>query len=280
MLRPAKKLGRQAALQMLTKNNISPFLHGTFLTLCNYNQLNIYFKRYILINKIKKMRHFKLLLAVLFLYMLLTFNSCGDKTDEELKTQEETSSDKDKELKDREEFLRLKEEELRAREEALNLKDSLGVDTTKEQKDSAKVKEEEKKKEKNVTEKEKELNKRLDNPKTAVTDYLEYIKRGVNESGSFDKNMKNASELWLSPSFQRFKSNYKNTTKFIVLSEPKVVSQKGDNAKVKVKVKKVDAVTKDGSQKETSSEMTVTYNLVADKNGKWKIKNNVVVKDK
>ena len=94
------------------------------------------------------MRHFKLLLAVLFLFPLLTFNSCGDKTEDELKTQEETSSDKEKELKDREEFLRLKEEELRAREEALNLKDSLGVDTTQEQKDSAKVKEEEKKKEK------------------------------------------------------------------------------------------------------------------------------------
>jgi len=241
----------------------------------------MYFKRFILINKFnKKMRILKLTPFLFLLFIVLNFNSCGDKTEDELKTQDETSSDKEKELKDKEEFLRLKEEELNAREEALNLRDSLGVDTTKELTDSAKVKEEEKKKEKKVTEKEKELNKRLDNPKTAITDYLEYIKRGVNESGSFDKNMKNASEVWLSPSFQRFKSNYKNTTKFIVLSEPKVVSQKGNNAKVKVKVKKVDAVTKDGSKKETSSKITVTYNLVADKNGKWKIKNNVVVKDK
>lgn len=227
------------------------------------------------------MKYYRLLLAVLFLFPLLSINSCGDKGDEEdFDKPEEYSSDKEKELRDKEEFLRIKEEELRAWEERLKAMDSTLVDTTAEKKDTLKVKEEETRKDKKLTEKEKELNKRLDNPKTAISDYLEYIKRGVNESGSFDKNMKDASEVWQSPSFNRFKTNYKNTKQFIVMSEPKVVSQKGSNAKVKVKVKKVDVVDKDGSKQEVSSEMTVTYNLVADKNGKWKIKNNIVVKDK
>jgi hypothetical protein len=227
------------------------------------------------------MKLFKLLLAVLFLFPLLIINSCGDKSDEEdFNEPEEFSSDKEKELRDKEEFLKIKEEELRAWEERLKGMDSLKVDTTAEKKDTSKVKKQETQKDKNLTEKEKELNKRLDNPKTAINDYLEYIKRGVNKSGSFDKNMKDASEVWLSPSFNRFKVNYKNTKQFIILSEPKVVSQKGSNATVKVKVKKVDIIEKDGKQQEVSSEMTVSYNLVADKNGKWKIKNNIVIKNK
>jgi hypothetical protein len=227
------------------------------------------------------MRILKLTPLFFLLFIVLNLNSCGDTGDEEgFDKPEEYSSDKEKELKDKEEFLRLKEEELKAREEALNLRDSLGVDTTKEKKDSAEVKEQEKKQDKKLTEKEKELNKRLDNPKTAITDYLEYIKRGVNKSGSFNNNMKKASEIWQSPSLQRFKKNYKNTKEFIVMSDPTVVSKKGNTATVKVKVKKVDSYKKDGKSQETTSEMTVSYNLVADKNGKWKIKNNIVVKDK
>ena len=47
-----------------------------------------------------------------------------------------------------------------------------------------------------MEEKEKELNKRLDNPKVAVNDYLEYIQRGIADSKTFDANMKKASEVW------------------------------------------------------------------------------------
>ena len=128
-------------------------------------------------------------------------------------------------------------------------------------------------KEKKMEEKEKELNKRLDNPKIAVADYLEYIQRGVNDSKTFDSNMKKASEVWENRTSDSFKKNYKSTKKFVITEEPKVISQKGNSAVVKVKVKQT-MVGSDGKEIEKNSE--ITYNLNADKNGKWKIKSNVV----
>lgn len=223
-------------------------------------------------------------LSVLFISACV-FISCGKKDEENSFTQQnEISSDKERELKEKEEFLRLKEEELRnqnnqqqtqtpnldsinnlARQDSISkqrVKDSIKTV-------SAPPKKEEKKE---LVKKEKDLNRRLDNPKTAIDDYLEYIKRGVGEEGNFDKNMSSASELWSGRSKNTFKSAYKNTKEFIIVSEPEVVSQKGDNATVKVKLKQVDKV----NGKDKSTEMTVTYNLVADSKGKWKIKGNKV----
>ena len=149
------------------------------------------------------------------------------------------------------------------------IKDTTRVTKDKDKdKDTSKVKT---KKEKN-TEKEKELNKKFDNPKTAVGDYLEYIKRGITDNKTYDVNMKKASEVWENRNADSFKKGYKNTKKFVVTQEPEVVSQKGNNASVKVKVKQTQTV----GGKEEEKEITVTYNLVADANGKRKIKNNVV----
>ena len=53
----------------------------------------------------------------------------------------------------------------------------------------------------------------------------------------------------------------------------KLLNQKGGNATVKVKVKQ-STIGADG--KETEKESVITYNLVADKNGKWRIKSNIV----
>lgn len=188
---------------------------------------------------------------------------------------QETSSDKEKELKEKEEFLRLKEEELKKLgiPDSTQIKDSITAvkDSLKIKKES-KVKEEQKKK---FTEKEKELNKKFGDPKTAVRDYLEFIKRGVTDGGSFDGNMKKATEVWDGASLDRFKANYKNTKKFVLMTDPELVSQKGSTAVVRVKVKKTDKV----KDKEVESDMTVTYNLVADSNGKWKIKSNTVKKN-
>lgn len=192
---------------------------------------------------------------------------------------QETSSDKEKELKEKEEFLKLKEEELKKQgiqdttTKKLSKKDSIAAIT----KDTVKTKKEVKKEEqkKKFTEKEKELNKKFSDPKAAVKDYLEFIKRGVSESGSFDGNMKKANEVWDNNSLDKFKANYKNTKKFVVLTEPEIVSQKGSTAVVKVKVKKTDKV----KSKEVESDLTVSYTLVADANGKWKIKSNTVKKN-
>jgi predicted DNA-binding protein YlxM (UPF0122 family) len=217
------------------------------------------------------------------------FISCGKKDeDTSFAPPNEISSDKERELKEKEEFLRLKEEELRNQ----NQQQTQTPDTTvnnnnnnelarqdsilkQRVKDSIKTVSQnipQKKEKKELVKKEKDLNKRLDNPKAAIDDYLEYIKRGVGEEGNFDKNMGAASELWTGRSKNTFKSAYKNTKEFIVVSEPEVVSQKGDNATVKVRIKQVEKV----NGKDKSSEMTVTYNLVADSKGKWKIKGNKV----
>jgi hypothetical protein len=113
----------------------------------------------------------------------------------------------------------------------------------------------------------------LDNPKVAINDYLEFIKRGIGDDKTFDANMTKASQVWESRSPDAFKKSYKSTKKFIVTEEPTVVSQKDGTASVKVKVKQT-FTGKDG--KEEEKESTVVYNLSADKNGKWKIKSNLV----
>lgn len=229
----------------------------------------------------KKMKTYKFIIPFVFLLSFAFLYSCNKEDDQnqQIAPQKEISSDKEKELKDKEEFLRIKEQQLREWEESLNKKDSTGKfkDKKIESKDSVKVakdttKTKTKKDDKKISEKEKELNKRLDNPVTAVNDYLEYIKRGISDNKTYDANMKKASETWESRSADSFKKSYKSTKKFIVTQEPQVVSKKDGTANVKVKVKQTQTV----NGKEEEKEITVTYNLVADKNGKWKIKSNVV----
>lgn len=230
-----------------------------------------------------------LIAGVILVLLVLSISSCDKKEDQQaLLQQQEQFANKDKELKDKEDFLKIKEEQLRQWEDRLKQIDSTLVssgslsgttlqDTSKTvtiptSKDSAKVKEKSSK-QKKMEEKEKELNKRLDNPKVAINDYLEYIKRGVDDSKTFDANMKKASEVWDNRSTDSFKKNYKSTKKFVITEEPKVVSQKGGSAVVKVKVKQT-MVGADGKEVERASE--ISYTLRADKNGKWKIKTNVV----
>lgn len=187
--------------------------------------------------------------------------------------QQENSADLEKQKKEKEEFDRLKQEELNKspdKSDSLTSKKEIASDTSK-----PKTKEVKKETKKKYVEKEKELNAKFGNPKTAIKDYLEFIKRGTSGDGSFDKNMKNANEVWTSSSTDKFKSNYKNTKKFVVVTEPELVSQSGNNATVKVKIKKVDKV----KNKDVESDLTVTYNLVADKEGKWRIKSNTVKKN-
>lgn len=222
----------------------------------------------------------KLLFTAIF-FTLLIIAGCNKKEEQPqtfIPPPQETSSDKERELKEKEEFLKLKEEELKKQ----GLQDTVKSDIKKDSiaaiiKDTSKTKTQIKKEEqkKKFTEKEKELNKKFSDPKAAVKDYLEYIKRGVSEDGSFDGNMKKANEVWDGNSLTKFKANYKNTKKFIMLTDPELVSQKGSTAVVKVKVKKTDKV----NSKDVESDLTVTYNLVADANGKWKIKSNTVKKN-
>ncbi len=198
--------------------------------------------------------------------------SCGKKEEPQtfVPPGQDSTIDKENERKAREEFERLKNEQSGITDSsALNNDSSLTSDTL--QSDSSKVQKTDKKK---FVQKEKELNKRLDNPKTAITDYIELLKRGTTEGGNFDLNMKKASQQWVNASESRFKNNYKNTKKIVVLEEPVIVSQKGNEATVEVKIKKTDNV----SNKVEETEMTVKYNLIADSKGKWKIKDNIVVK--
>lgn len=221
----------------------------------------------------------KLLFTAIF-FSLLIIAGCNKKEEQPqtfIPPPQETSSDKEKELKEKEEFLKLKEEELKKQGLQDTVKKEVKKDSISVTKDTTKTKKEIKKEEekKKFSEKEKELNKKFSDPKAAVKDYLEYIKRGVSEEGSFDGNMKKANEVWDGNSLSKFKANYKNTKKFIMLTDPELVSQKGSTAVVKVKVKKTDKV----NSKDVESDLTVTYNLVADANGKWKIKSNTVKKN-
>jgi hypothetical protein len=224
-----------------------------------------------------------LIAGVVLVLLVLSISSCNKKDEQQnVVPQKEQFSDKEKELKDKEDFLKIKEEQLKQWEARLKGIDSTLIasgkdtgtlkDTVKTGKDSAKIKEKAIK-EKKMEEKEKELNKRLDNPKVAVNDYLEYIQRGISDSKTFDANMKKASETWENRPADSFKKNYKNVKKFTVTEEPKIVSQKGGTASVNVKIKQ-STVGSDG--KEVEKESVVTYNLVADKTGKWRIKSNIV----
>ncbi|HMS35456.1 MAG TPA: hypothetical protein PKC91_15350 [Ignavibacteria bacterium] len=205
---------------------------------------------------------------IIFISFLILLQSCGKK--EEPQTfipPNQENVDKEKERKEREEFERLKNLQ--------NGTDSLSAenDTLKTGIDSSSAANQKTEK-KSLVEKEKELNKRLDNPKNTITDYLELLKRGTGEGGNFEKNMTKASQQWTSSDVNRFKANYKNTKKIIILEEPKVISQKGNEATVEVRIKKIDNI----NSKEQELEMTVKYNLVADSKGKWKIKDNTVIK--
>jgi|WetSurMetagenome_2_1015567.scaffolds.fasta_scaffold34214_2 hypothetical protein len=217
----------------------------------------------------------------IFIFIITLFYSCQKKDEQssQINPPQELSSDKEKELKDREEFLNLKEQKLKEWEDKLSKQDSTGVlkdnkdlkkDTVSTVKDTSKVKVKTKKEK--LEEKEKELNKRLGNPKSTIHDYLEYIQRGISDTKNFDGNMQKASELWESRNAESFKKNYKGVSKFVIENEPETISQKGNTASVKVKVKQT--TSKNGKNDE--KEVIVTYNLVADKNGNWKIKNNIV----
>jgi hypothetical protein len=149
---------------------------------------------------------------------------------------------------------------------------------TAQQKDSLKKIEAQKKK---ITKKEiqKEITKRFENPTATVKDYYEYIQRGINESGNFDSNMKKAQKYFPSRSVDKLKSNYRNTKQFSVIEEPKLVTQKDSDATVVAKVKQTQIVKQDGTEKEVTKTLTVTYNLKANKNGEWVIVNNTVKND-
>ncbi|MCU0372644.1 MAG: hypothetical protein MUE56_05315 [Ignavibacteria bacterium] len=221
--------------------------------------------------------------AVILISFMFLISSCDKKEEQsDLPQNKEQYADKDKELKDREEFLNIREQQLKDWEARLKAADSTlmangkidgtqSLDSAKTT-DSAKIKEKALK-EKKMQEKEKELNKNLDNPKVAIGDYLEYIQRGISDTKTFDANMKKASQVWENRDSESFKKNYKSVKKFIIVEEPKIISQKGGNAVVSVRVKQTNTGN-DG--KEYEKESTITYNLSADKNGKWKIKSNIV----
>jgi len=206
--------------------------------------------------------------VIIFISSVILLQSCGKK--EEPQTfipPNQENVDKEKERKEREEFERLKNLQNGTDSSSAEI-DSLNTGT--DSSNAANQKTEKK----NFVEKEKELNKRLDNPKNTITDYLELLKRGTGEGGNFEKNMTKASQQWTSSDVNRFKANYKNTKKIVILEEPKIISQKGNEATVEVRIKKIDNV----SNKDQELDMVVKYNLVADSKGKWKIKDNVVTK--
>lgn len=212
---------------------------------------------------------------------------CGAKDDPNTtnKSNIQYIADKEKELNDREAKIKLKEVELEEREKRLNIVDSKhtsdtsGVTTPK---DTTRLTEKEKKleKEKEKQEKKKEIQqeitKKFENPVNTVKDYYEYIQRAINEKGNFDANMKKANKYFPSRSSEKLKAGYKNTKQFTVVEEPKVVTQKDNNAQVVSKIKQTQIVKKDGVDSEVSKTLTVTYTLTANKNGEWVISGNSV----
>ena len=211
----------------------------------------------------------------LILFSILTafvISSCGKKEEPQVYVPpgQETKKDPEQERLEREEFERLKRLETG---DTASRKDTTSLQTdTVSSKDTTLASSDKKPEKKNLVQKEKELNKRLDNPKVAINDYLEFLQRGTSDNGSFEQNMKKANDQWEKGNIERFKRNYKDTKKIVVVEEPKVISQKDNSAVVDVKIKKVDL--KDGKEVETN--MTVRYILAADSKGKWKIKENKV----
>jgi hypothetical protein len=225
----------------------------------------------------------KILLRKIYKYLLITaliftVSSCGKKEEPQtfVPPQQETSIDKEKENREREEFERLRRLQNGETDSLTSKTDSAALksDTSKVIQDTSKKSSSLNTDKKKFVQKEKELNKRLDNPRTAISDYMEFLQRGTGEGGNFEANMKKASDLWESGNINRFKTAYKNTKKIVILEEPKVISQKGNEAVVEVKIKKTDKV----NNKSEDLEMTVRYNLIADSKGKWKIRDNSVIK--
>lgn len=216
------------------------------------------------------MRNYIISLAALVLLSALI--GCGKKEDEESKNNFQVLADKEKELNDREARIRLKEIELDERERRLNLLEngmdtSLALDTTGVTGNNEK---------KDIKEIQKEISKKFENPATTVKDYYEYIQRAIYETGNFDSNMKKAHNYFPTRSSEKMKASYRNTKSFTVLVEPKVVSQKNDQAVVSSKVKQVEIVKKDGKDQQVTRTMNVTYNLKANSDGKWEIVSNSV----
>ena len=205
---------------------------------------------------------------------VLLISSCGKKEEQQVFAPpgQETKKDPEQERLEREEFERLKRLESG---DSASFKDTVssGIDTSSATSiDTSSSVTEKKQDKKKLVQKEKELNKRLDNPKVAINDYIELLQRGTSDNGSFEQNMKKASDQWEKSNIERFKRNYKDTKKIIVVEEPKVISQKDGDAVVDVRIKKID--NKDGKEVETN--MTVRYVLAADSKGKWKIRANKV----
>lgn len=205
---------------------------------------------------------------------VLLISSCGKKEEQQVFAPpgQETKKDPEQERLEREEFERLKRLESG---DSASFKDTVssGTDTTSASStDTSSSVTEKKQDKKKLVQKEKELNQRLDNPKIAINDYIELLQRGTSDNGSFEQNMKKASDQWEKSNIERFKRNYKDTKKIIVVEEPKVISQKDGDAVVDVRIKKID--NKDGKEVETN--MTVRYVLAADSKGKWKIRANKV----
>jgi hypothetical protein len=230
-------------------------------------------------------------IAILIIFIFVY--GCNKEQEEPSKTSFQILADKERELNDREARIKLKEIELEERERKMGLNDNSSQkndsqqtsenlneleNITAQQKDSLKKIEAQKKK---ITKKEiqKEITKRFENPTATVKDYYEYIQRGINESGNFDSNMKKAQKYFPSRSVDKLKSNYRNTKQFSVIEEPKLVTQKDSDATVVAKVKQTQIVKQDGTEKEVTKTLTVTYNLKANKNGEWVIVNNTVKND-
>lgn len=219
---------------------------------------------------------FRSILILSALVFLAVFSSCQKQDEKQafVPPDSETRKDPDRERLEREEFERLKKLESGDSASAADTV-SAGVDSTAvTDSDSAKSLDQmkDKQEKKKLVQKEKELNKRLDNPTVAVTDYLEFLKRATSGSGNFESNIRKADSQWEKSNIGRFERNYKDTKKIVVVNEPKIVSQKDGNAVVDVRIRKTDV--KDG--KEVVSDMTVRYVLVADSKGKWKIRENTV----
>lgn len=209
------------------------------------------------------------LMIVAFVAVIVGCNKNQDNQNQLNLPQQQVSSDKEKELQVKEDLLNQRQKELDEREKTLNARDSaLTVKTLETEKgktaDSTKTKKE-KDKEKKQTEKEKELNKKLDNPTVAISDYIEFIQRAT--EGNYDDNIKKAANCWEKPTVDNMKKQYKNVKKIVIVEQPKVVSQKNNKSQVKIKIK----MTRNEGGKEKSDDMTLTYSLKADDNGKWKI---------
>ncbi len=220
---------------------------------------------------------------IILISSIFWFAGCTKKS-EENKPTIQVLADKEKELNDREARVKLKEVELEEREKKIvMLENGITRDTSSTKKqttDTSKMtkKDSVKANDKKQTKKEiqSEITKKFENPSTTVKDYYEYIKRGITETGNFDANMKKANKYFPSRSGEKLKSSYRNAKSFTILEEPKVLSQKDDNATVVAKVQQVNVVKKDGTDTEVTKTYTVTYNLKANKDGQWVIVSNVV----